>query len=96
MRARVNTTGDSGKQVAYREAPEAMARAKMVRTERHKLVFRETNDHELYDLDADPWELDNRFTDPALAKARERLERLMLHWCLRTDTDRPHQEKVHA
>ena len=96
MRARVNTTGPSGKQETYREAPESMARAKMVRTDRHKLVFRETDDHELYDLETDRWELNNRFDDPALADVREQLERRMLHWCLRTDTDRPHQPLVHA
>ena len=38
-----------------------MARCSMVRTETYKLVARETGEHELYDLRADPCELDNRF-----------------------------------
>lgn len=84
------------KNEVYVRYPETMARAKMVRTATHKLVFRETGDHELYDLALDPWELDNRYADPDLREKREHLHQLLLHWCLRTDTDRPPQERVFA
>ena len=44
-----------------------MARARMVRTATHKLVIRETGGDELYDLEKDRWEMNNRWDDPALA-----------------------------
>jgi len=90
----VNTGG--GKQETYRLYPEAMARAKMVRAEGWKLVHRETGDHELYDLNADPWEMDNIYEEPGTEEARLELYRLLMDWTLRTDPDRPYQEKVGA
>ena len=97
MRGRFSFPGaDSGKQRTYRNCPDAMARAKMVRTDRYKLVMRETGDHELYDLQTDRWELSNRYHDPALGPVRADLMEKMLQWCLRTDTDRPYQQLVGA
>ncbi len=96
MRRRMNFEKADGKQRTYRECPEAMARAKMVRTERYKLVMRETGDHELYDLAQDRWELHNRWADPVLGPVRAELMERLIHWCLLTDTDRPHQHTVGA
>jgi choline-sulfatase len=86
----------SDKQRTYLKFPETMARAKMVRTLTHKLVFRETRDHELYDLVNDPHELNNRFHDPALRDIREDLLMKLLDWGLRTDTEYPRQTTVSA
>ena len=90
----------TSKQITYRDCPESMARAKMVRTERWKLVHRLTGGNELYDVEADPWELNNLWgrqaDDPALAAAVLDLQHKLLDWCLRTDTDRPFEEKVGA
>lgn len=86
----------TGKQLTYEKCPDAMARARMIRTDRYKLVIRETGDHELYDLDVDRWELDNRYADPALAGVRATLMERMLRWSLATDPDRPFQASVHA
>lgn len=97
MRGRMSFPGrDSGKQRTYRECPDTMARAKMVRTDRHKLIMRETGDHELYDLEQDRWELDNRYDDPQLASVRTDLMERLIHWSLLTDTDRPYQPAVGA
>lgn len=52
-----------------------------VRTRRHKLalyLLDETD--ELYDLEEDPDELENRIDDPALAKVRNELHDLLLEW----------------
>ena len=86
----------SGKQITYRDYPETMARTKMVRTYTHKLVMRLTGGNELYDLEADPWELDNRWDDPALNAVKLELMQKLVEWSLRTDTDRPYQPNVAA
>ena len=52
---------------------------KMVRGERYKLVHYPGQPYgELYDLQRDPHEADNRFDDPDLASQRERLTRALL------------------
>jgi len=90
----------NGKQATYREAPESMARTKMIRTERWKLVVRLTGGNELYDMHNDPWELDNLYPSvgkrPELAAVVQDLQLRLLQWCLRTDTDRPWESKVGA
>jgi len=96
MRRRMQYDGGNGKQLTYARCPDAMARAKMIRTDRHKLIMRETGDHELYDLRDDRWELNNRYADPSLAAVRTELTERLIHWCLRTDPDRPEQERVGA
>ncbi len=86
----------SGKQKTYYECPETMARTKMCRTERWKLVTRLTGDNELYDLDSDPWELDNLWGDRQYDSVLIELQGLMIDWCTRTDTERPFQQNVGA
>jgi len=87
---------DEGKQRTYRRCPDTMARAKMVRTSRHKLIMRETGDHELYDLETDRLEMNNRWTDASLTAVRLDLMERLTQWSLRTDTDRPRQTEVGA
>lgn len=86
----------TGKQLTYQQQPAAMARTKMARSERYKLVIRLAGGNELYDVHADPWELDNRWGDPALDDVVRTLQQQMIEWCLRTDTDRPFQANVGA
>lgn len=89
-----------GKQVVYAKSPESMARTKMVRTQDWKLVMRETGDNELYDLRADPHEYQNLWPDgtptPTIANVIIKLQQLLIEWTLRTDMDRPYQEKIGA
>jgi len=68
----------------------------MVRTRDHKLVMRIRGGNELYDLKSDPWELENRFGDPALREIQAALMEELVNWSLRTDTDQPFQPKVGA
>ncbi len=85
-----------GKQETYRRFPDTMARAKMIRTQRYKMVVRLRGGNELYDLAADPWELNNRWADPSLDRVKLQLQQRLIEWCLATDTDRPHQRVVGA
>lgn len=88
----------NGKQETYRLFPQSMARAKMVRTLHWKYVHRETGDHELYDLQADRWELCNLYPldEPGHLAEVSHLRQLLLDWTLRTDPDRPWQAGVGA
>lgn len=79
----------SDKQRTYLECPEAMARAKMVRTREWKLVARETGDDELYDLRGDPRELVNLHGRPGYGRVELELQRRLIGWALVTDPDRP-------
>ena len=69
-----------------------MARTKMARTERWKLVVRLRGGNELYDVRRDPFELHNLWGEhlqrPDLLAVVLDLQQRMLEWCLRTDTDR--------
>jgi arylsulfatase A-like enzyme len=46
---------------------------RMLRTQRHKLVVNPESVNELYDLQADPDELTNRYDDPTFAEVRAKL-----------------------
>jgi arylsulfatase A-like enzyme len=48
-----------------------------VRTDHYKYVRYPTGEEELYDLDADPHELQSRHADPALAEVKASLDRLL-------------------
>ncbi|NJK90764.1 MAG: sulfatase-like hydrolase/transferase [Blastochloris sp.] len=78
-----------GKQRTLIEHPEALIRAHMVRTETHKLIYRLTGDHELYDLVADPGELVNRYGDAALAELQMSLQLKLLEFFATYQQDQP-------
>lgn len=61
----------------------------MLRRDRWKLVYDSAGRGELYDLEQDPAELDNRFADPSLAEVRTELITELLRWSVRTDDDLP-------
>lgn len=84
------------KQETYRRFPEAMARARMIRTKTHKMVIRETADHELYDLINDPWELTNIWGKAGTQTVTAELQMMLLMENLRTDPDSPPLAKVGA
>lgn len=73
-----------------------MARTKMVRTNTWKLVIRETGGNELYNMRDDPNEMRNLYGDPEYSAVVLDLQYKLIQWCLRTDTDRPYQPRVHA
>ncbi|HEY6835521.1 MAG TPA: sulfatase [Gaiellaceae bacterium] len=52
-----------------------------VRTKRYKYVLYQTREEELYDLQLDPFELDNRASSPALSAVKERLHARLAVLC---------------
>ena len=80
----------SDKQRTYFECPDAMARAKMVRTRDGKYVVRETGDDELYHVAEDRWELNNLFGKAGYEPILLNLQRHLLGWSLLTDPDKPY------
>lgn len=84
------------KQETYRRFPDSMARARMIRTQSHKMVIRETGDHELYDLRNDPWELQNLWGQKGTEGIIQELQLMMLMENLRTDPDQPPLARVGA
>jgi arylsulfatase A-like enzyme len=69
---------------------EAEGRPKMVRMGQHKYVYDPADAvDELYDLEADPWELTNLAADPAHAAVRTRLRDRLLDWSIDTEGGRP-------
>ena len=66
-------------------------KAVMVRTAEYKYVMRLYESDELYDLRADPQELHNRITDPALQDVAIRLKERLLRFYLETSDVVPHE-----
>jgi len=62
---------------------------KCVRMDRWKLTYDMLGNGELYDLEADPAELVNRFDDPALVSVRQALVEELLRWTIRAEDDLP-------
>jgi arylsulfatase A-like enzyme len=56
----------------------------MIRTERYKYIHRLYETDELYDLQTDPAELNNRIEDPALSSELARLRIRLLDFYLET------------
>ena len=66
------------------ERPESVCRAAMMRTATHKLVWRTSGEHELYDLVVDREELKNVIGKEGYAEVQRELERRMLDWYVHT------------
>ena len=69
----------------------AHGKAVMVRTHRWKYVRRLYEMDELYDLERDPFELENRIDDPAAARVVAELRERMLDWFLATGDVVPYE-----
>lgn len=78
-----------GKQRTLIDHPEALTRAHMVRTETHKLIYRLSGEHELYDLQNDPGERQNLYHRSELQQVRLALEARLLRFFAETQQDTP-------
>jgi choline-sulfatase len=72
------------KGLQQQEHPESVCRSVMIRTERHKLIQRSSGFGELYDLQADPLELTNLYTEKNYEAIRRQLETDILGWYIHT------------
>ena len=69
---------------------EAEGRRKMVRTREWKYVHDPMGDRdELYDLQQDPWELENVVDDPDKRDIVAELRLRLLHWSIQTEDALP-------
>jgi choline-sulfatase len=91
---RVKST--QGKQLTYKECPDAMAKCKMVRTDEWKLIIRETGGNELFHVAEDPYEMKNLYGDSHYDSIVMHLQLKLIEWTLRTDPDRPFLEHFGA
>jgi arylsulfatase A-like enzyme len=78
---------------ALLNAREAQGRPKMVRAGRWKYCWDpldpDDESRELYDLEADPWELHNLARDPEHAETRAALDRRLWRWSVHTEDAAP-------
>ena len=65
------------------EGPEH-TKAVMCRTKAHKYIRRHYENNELYDLEKDPWELNNVVNDPEYTEVINDLKERMLNWYTET------------
>lgn len=77
---------------AYREA--WYGRGKAIRTKQWKLCVYENGEGELYNLVADPDELQNLYTEPNHREVVSDLERTLLRWCFKTEDRVPENTTV--
>jgi arylsulfatase A-like enzyme len=69
---------------------EAEGRPKMIRQGRYKYIYDPMDEiDELYDLEADPWELTNVARDPDQAAVCVRLRERLLDWSIQTEGGKP-------
>jgi arylsulfatase A-like enzyme len=72
------------KGAVQQESPDSVGRTLMIRSMEHKLIYRPTGVSELYDLQADPRELNNQYESAEFASIRQSLEAHILHWLVQT------------
>lgn len=67
-------------------ARNAEGRPKMIRTDRWKYVYDPMDPvDELYDMEADPWELTNLAGNPSMAQTRRAMREKLLRWAVMTE-----------
>ena len=72
--------------------PDSVCRVIMLRTATHKLIYRRADICELYNMQADPRELDNLYGRPEVAEVQRQLERRLLDFYLGTSDVTPWYE----
>lgn len=72
------------KVIQQKEHPESVCRTTMTRSLKRKLIVRTSGENELYDLERDPGELRNVYSDSRYAADRQYLEAALLRWYVST------------
>lgn len=71
---------------------ECVCRGTMMRKGNHKLIWRSNGEHEFFDLEKDPGELVNEYTNGDYAAIILNMEKEMLMWYIKTADSVPHLE----
>ncbi len=71
------------------EMPDALRKAKMIRTARYKLVYRIKDRHELYDVAADPHEMNNLYGSAGYDAITVELQTRLLEHLIETEENLP-------
>jgi arylsulfatase A-like enzyme len=69
--------------------PDSLRKAKMIKTDKFKLVYRIKDRHELYDLVNDPDEMNNIYDDPQYSATVNKLEHILLEHLIETEQNLP-------
>ena len=72
------------KSAQQQDYPDSVGRVVAMRTATHRFVFRPPGVCELYDMQADPQELHNRYGGPVYREVQQKLETEMLRWLVQT------------
>ncbi|MFX1407694.1 MAG: sulfatase-like hydrolase/transferase [Promethearchaeota archaeon] len=75
------------------QKPQSVVRSAMVRTQSWKLIIRDAEKEELYDLIQDANEVENLIDDKSYKEIKTELKELILRWYLRT-SDSPHWRRA--
>ena len=78
------------------EQPDTITRSTMIRTLRHKLIYRPDDQSELFDLVKDPQEVNNVFGQSAYGKVQDELLRGIIDWYVRTADVAPREREPRA
>lgn len=80
------------KYLQQKKHPNSVERTVMMRNSQFKLVYRTSQENELYDLSSDPLELHNIYGDPLYENIRLKMESHLLSWYLATSDAVPLHE----
>ncbi len=87
---RDSTSGGKKPRFEYQKYPDALEEG----FQAAYATFERPREYELYDLQADPWELKNLAGDPKLSGERERLTEVLARWQVETSDELRHPEKL--
>lgn len=82
------------KMIQQQEAPKSVCRTVMMRTPKYKLNIRTDGDNELYDMENDPRELNNIYSEPSMASTVQALKDQMLVWLIGTSDTVPREGHI--
>lgn len=69
--------------------PDSLRRAKMIKTNKYKLIYRIKDKNELYDLQKDPAEMNNVYYDNSYQKIKINMEKILINHLIESEDNLP-------